>query len=190
MELLVQIPERCQQLQNWKAISSVGRWQWLEFQRLLQRDPIVTALECPAHTSLLSTLPLSLNASSSASTFNCLLATSLLPRFPVMAFAYFLLSLCSFAPVPLYCMPLLSVSLTQTPQERACVVVQSPLGSRQRIPMKQQASEVAAQTTNGWLCVSCPSSCLLGASLPKKHLKWLWIQQDCFHSMSSTRLIS
>lgn len=117
-------------------------------------------------------------------------ATSLLPPFPVTTFAYFLLSLCFFAPVPLYCVPLLSASLTQTPQERARVVVQSPSGSRQRIPMKQQASEVAAQTINGWLSVSCPSSCLLGAPLPKKHVKRLWVQQDCFHSMSSTRLIS
>lgn len=185
MEFLVQIPERCQQLQNWKAISSVGRRQWLQFQRLLQRDPIVTVLACPAHTSMLST----------ASFTKCIFFPLYLQLPPccLLSLLWFLLpsfSLCFFAPVPLYCVPLLSVSLTQTPQERARVVVQSPSGSRQRIPMKQQASGVAAQTIHGWLSVSCPSSCLLGAPLPKKHLKWLWIQQDCFHSMSSTRLIS
>lgn len=186
MEFLVQIPERCRQLQNWKAISSVGRWRWLQFQRLLQRDPIVTVLECTAHTSMLSTLPLSLTASSSPSTFSYLLAAS----FPCYGFCL-LPSLCASLLLShsIVCPFSLWVSL-KTPQERARVAVQSPSGSRQRIPMKQQASGVAAQTIHGWLSVSCPSSCLLGAPLPKKHLKWLWIQQDCFHSMSSTRLIS
>lgn len=96
--------------------------------------------------------------------------TSLLPPFPIMALAYFLLPLWVSAPVPLYFMSPFSVRLTQTPQERAHVVVQSPSGSRQSTPMKQQAPQAAAQTRDGWLCVSWPFSCLIGASLPKKHV--------------------
>lgn len=155
-------------------------------QHLLHSDPVVTALMYPALTWVLLAPLLSLKSSSSSSTTQQLLScylillscASLLPSLSVL--------LCSWT----ICYRLsLSLCLTQTLQERACLAIQSPASSRQSMPQSSRVIRLLHQVLmSGLASVVRPH-----ASVSKKHLRndygFDQFSEDLFHSRFSTRLI-